>query len=115
MDQEEKKKITEELRTANPTREVVPLDVKIKRAEEEEYFFVVALPERPAWNKFRDAALDEERRGSAVEDMVKSSILYPKLADFMQLIKKRPGLVSTVGNQITKLVGASSEVEVGNF
>ncbi len=114
--QKPESKVIDDIKLQYPGRKVVPLKHTISDGAEDETIYAVAVvPNRAEWNRMRREIADEDKRATAIEQMVRSAIKFPAPADFDALLDRLPGLSSAFGGSLSKLAGAAGEAEVGNW
>ena len=75
---------------------------------------VFRTPARGDYNRFSEAALDatgKVNKRAAMEDLVRSSLLYPSVEVFDGILDKKPGYLSAITNALRELAGGD-ELEI---
>lgn len=97
----------EKLKGAHPDKDVVKLTVKIEDLDET-HQFIVKVPGRPEWKKFRKEVANEATRGDAAEHLMRDCTIYPEAKDLDALLVKRAGLAESVGGKLASLAGGGA-------
>ncbi len=71
---------------------------------------VVKPPPEAEWDRFTTMLLDDEQKPRAMKTLVRSCVVYPEAAELKRLIAEQPGIVSTIGGQLSEMAGASRAV-----
>lgn len=66
---------------------------------------VFRVPSDTEWQRFQDELADQETRGAAMKPLVIACCVYPEPPRFLDMIKRRPGLVATFGGEIVDFAG----------
>jgi hypothetical protein len=99
---------------------LVPADVVTKlEAEHGEILLVktalgqVAFrnPRRAEYKRFHQECHNEKRRADAGENLIRTCIVYPTLAEFDDLLERKPGIGSTCANALTEFAGSDGDAE----
>lgn len=92
------------------------IDETQKKALEEQHGEVLVLetdhgdlafrmPTQDEYNVFLDQIHDEEMRTRATRTLISISLVVPDKEGLAAILKKRPGLVTPLGNQLTEWAG----------
>jgi hypothetical protein len=73
---------------------------------------VLRVPAAAEVAVFRKRIMDKETRSSAIENLVRTCLVFPAREAFNALVQKRPFLIEKYGEKLTDAAGDSEEVEV---
>jgi hypothetical protein len=82
---------------------VLVLEVDI---EEETYTAAFRGANPAEWQRFLDETHDKERVSRATRALVVSCAVWPPEAEFGAMLKEKPGLVQSFGNELTDFCGS---------
>lgn len=71
---------------------------------------VFRLPLRSVWDRFVDHVSEDNASGPGA-DLVNACVVWPSRAEFLKLLERCPGLISTLTRQIRKEAGSSDKAE----
>lgn len=72
---------------------------------------VVKTPTGPIFDRFKEYGSDPERRTMANVKLVGDCLVWPPRAEFDEMIRRRPGLTETFGNEVAEIGGLTRKVE----
>lgn len=87
--------------------ELFSVEIEGFDVEADEYYF--RRPTRPEYASFMKTAMDEERRHSAMTQLVRDVIVLPSRAEFDELLKLTPGLGESIGAQVMKIAAPKAK------
>lgn len=94
----------EKIKSANPDKDIVRLTLKIDDLEET-HQFVVKVPERAEWKRFRKEVANEVTRPDASEHLTRACVLLPDAVELDKLLTKRAALGESIGGKLASLAG----------
>lgn len=80
-------------------------------AREFDKTIIVKKPDRHVYKRYRKDGMDDDRRHTALQQLVDDVIVWPPQAEFQAMTDDLPGLYNTFGNEIARLAGLSREVD----
>jgi uncharacterized protein YihD (DUF1040 family) len=72
---------------------------------------LIRKPNRGEYQRFRAKLAAEATRDSALEQLVRTVIVYPPPPDFSAMLERLPGLAETFGDEVLELVGVTKKLE----
>ena len=105
--------------TANRPKEI-PADVVAKlEAEHGEILLVKTVlgqvafrnPRRAEYKRFHQEVHNDKRRADAGENLIRTCIIYPSLAEFDDMLDRKAGIGSTCANALTEFAGSDGDAE----
>jgi hypothetical protein len=73
--------------------------------------FIVRMPTRPEYKRFRSYVIDAGKRNDAHDALISEVLLYPERAAATAIFDRKPALVETLGEWIAEQAGAGANVE----
>lgn len=76
---------------------------------DDELEVVLRRPPRAEWKRFRSMLSDPTQKSDALETLARACVVHPEAKAFGELLKKRPGLAETIGNEAAEFGGVSAK------
>lgn len=74
--------------------------------------FVFRVPTSTELGPFRKRISDRDQRAGALENLVRTCLVYPDRAGFDAAVLKRPMLIEKWGDELTDAAGGAEDIEV---
>jgi hypothetical protein len=79
--------------------------------DDTEQFFVVAKPPSEAeYDRFTVMLLDDDQKARAMKTLVRACVVYPEASELKKMLGERPGLVGSIGKELSIMAGAARTV-----
>lgn len=72
----------------------------------------VRMPTVPEFDRFMAAGADTKKVGPGLKQLVRDCLVHPSVAEFNEMVSRRPGLFLPFGQAVAEIAGATVEAEV---